>query len=277
MLDKKKLIYISEQHANHIVDPSPWPIMTSVAILQQLTGLVLYFHFFQLGTVFSFLFVVSLPICLYGWFMDVITEGTVEGNHTRAVQQNINLGMLLFIASEVMFFFAFFFAFFHYSLSPSIWIGAIWPPYGVEIVDTFGLPLLNTFILLSSGISVTLSHKSLVISDLEYTTLGLIFTVVYGLVFTWAQLYEYNYTGFSINDSVFGSIFFLCTGFHGFHVLIGSTFLIICLIRNLFSHFTSNHHIGFLCAAYYWHFVDVVWLFLWVYLYWWSGSKGYAI
>ena len=128
----------------------------------------------------------------------------------------------------------------------------------MEIVDTFGLPLLNTFILLSSGVSVTLSHKSLVISDLEYTTLGLIFTVVYGLVFTWAQLYEYNYTGFSINDSVFGSIFFLCTGFHGFHVLIGSIFLIICLIRNLFSHFTSNHHLGFLCAAYYWHFVDVV-------------------
>lgn len=256
------------------MDPSPWPILTSVAIFQQFTGLVFYFHFFKFSLVFFLILIFSLPTSLYGWFSDVITEGTVEGNHTKAVQNNINLGMLLFIASEVMFFFALFLAFFHFSLSPSIWIGAVWPPYGIRVVDAFGLPILNTLILLSSGVSVTLSHRAMSFADKEYTTLGLIITVFYGTIFTCAQFFEYSCTSFSINDSVFGSIFFLCTGFHGLHVIIGSIFLIVCLIRNVFGHFTQKHHVGFLCAAYYWHFVDVVWLFLWVYLYWWSGSNA---
>jgi len=254
------------------VDPSPWPIMTSVSVFQLLISFTFFFHYFNFEYYYLFLIFVSIPLCLYGWFSDIILESTVEGNHTKAVQQNINFGMILFIASEVMFFFAFFFAFFHFSLSPSIWIGAVWPPHGIQPMDAFGLPLLNTIILLSSGVSVTLSHRALVCGDLEYTTLGLIITLFYGIIFTGVQVYEYNYATFAINDSVFGSIFFLCTGFHGLHVLIGSLFLGVCLGRNIFKHFTANHHVGFLCAAYYWHFVDVVWLFLWIYVYWWSGS-----
>jgi cytochrome c oxidase subunit 3 len=220
------------------------------------------------------------------WFYDIILESTFEGHHTLAVQQNIRLGMVLFIISEVMFFFSFFWAFFYLSGNPSLWIGDIWPPVGIEPFFPWGLPFLNTIILLSSGVSVTVAHKAIIylpqtaadFANLEYraknnrhlVTRSLLATVVLGILFTLCQLFEYKTAAFSISDSIYGSIFYVTTGFHGLHVIIGTIFLCVCLGRHINYHFTSTQHVGLECAIWYWHFVDVVWLFLFILLYWWS-------
>jgi heme/copper-type cytochrome/quinol oxidase subunit 3 len=187
------------------------------------------------------------------------------------VQKGLSMGMILFIVSEVMFFFGIFWAFFHSSLSPNIEIGAVWPPKGIVTFDAWKIPLLNTIILLTSGASVTWAHHALVAGNRSETTLGLIFTVCLGLVFTMFQAYEYSHALFTIRDTVYGSVFFLATGFHGFHVIIGTIFLFACLLRHLNYHFTTKHHLGFEAAAWYWHFVDVVWLFLFISIYWWGA------
>jgi cytochrome c oxidase subunit 3 len=170
-----------------------------------------------------------------------------------------------------MFFFAFFWAFFHFSISPSIWIGNVWPPKGIHTLDSMALPLLNTVILLSSGAVVTWAHRAIVSDAREATTKGLFYTVVYGIFFTAFQKFEYDNATFSINDSVYGSIFYMTTGFHGLHVFVGTLFLVVCLIRHLDYHFFTNHHIGFICAVWYWHFVDVVWIFLFLCVYIWGS------
>ena len=202
---------------------------------------------------------------LFFWFSDIIIESTFEGNHTIKVQQGVRFGMCLFIVSEIMFFFSFFWSFFHCSLSPSIGIGCIWPPVGILTLDPWGLPLWNTIILLSSGVTITYAHKALICGDRYYTTI-----VCYGLIFTLIQAYEYNIAPFSMNDGVFGSLFFILTGFHGLHVLVGSIFLMVCLYRQVSYHFLTNQHVGFECAAWYWHFVDVVWLGLFILVYIWG-------
>jgi cytochrome c oxidase subunit 3 len=181
-------------------------------------------------------------------------------------------GMVLFIISEVFFFLSFFWAFFHSSLSPSPELGRVWPPIGVEAFDPFTVPLLNTIVLLSSGISVTWAHHALIAGDHDSAFQGLLFTVILGLYFTILQAIEYLEARFRIADRVYGSSFFIATGFHGLHVIVGTTFLVVCLIRVSRAHFSKSHHFGFEAAAWYWHFVDVVWLFLYISIYWWGGA-----
>nr|AVV48240.1 cytochrome c oxidase subunit III [Microporella ordo] len=209
------------------------------------------------------------------WWRDVTREGTFQGFHTSKTTKGLQMGMVLFIVSEVCFFFAFFWAFFHSSLAPTIELGNMWPPKGVNPLSPWGIPLLNTMVLLSSGVTVTWAHHSLLAINHKEVLIGLIATVALGLYFTFLQASEYLETSFSISDSAYGTTFFVATGFHGLHVIIGTTFLFICLIRAQKMHFTQSHHFGFEAAAWYWHFVDVVWLFLFISIYWW-GSYGFT-
>jgi cytochrome c oxidase subunit 3 len=261
-----------QKHPFHLVTPSPWPIATSFSILSLATSLVIYFHYWRdLGLYKIYISFFLLAFCLYRWFSDVITEATFEGNHTKKVRQGLRYGMLLFIISEIMFFFSFFWAFFHSSLNPSIYIGAVWPPYGLQVLNPWGLPFLNTLILLYSGLSITWAHRAIIAGLYNKTTIGLGITIGAGILFTMLQAKEYVEAPFSINDSIYGSVFFLATGFHGFHVIIGTIFLFVCFLRHLNFHFTREHHFGFEAAAWYWHFVDVVWIFLFLTIYIWGS------
>jgi len=255
-------------HPYHLVDPSPWPYVMSCGALLTTVGAVIYFHYSQMLLLMLGLFVVAA--CLAAWLKDVVREGTFQGYHTKAALAGLKLGFLLFIVSEVLFFFSFFWAFFHSSLSPSVEIGVMWPPMGIDPLNPFSVPLLNTAILLSSGATVTWAHHSIVQGHKAEAIRGLSLTVFLGLIFTGFQVFEYIEAPFCIADSVYGSTFFVATGFHGFHVIIGTIFLFICLIRLHNSHFTRSHHFGFEAASWYWHFVDVVWLFLYVCIYWWG-------
>jgi len=266
------LIKNHQRHPFHLVDPSPWPLVTSFATLTLVTGLTLYMHGYIGGgftLFFGLIFVIS---CMAIWWRDVIREATFQGHHTLRVQYGLRMGMILFIISEVMFFFAFFWAFFHASLSPAIELGAVWPPVGIITFKASGIPLLNTLILLLSGVTVTWAHHAIVESNRKEAITGLALTIGLGLIFTCFQGLEYNEANFTISDGVYGSTFFMATGFHGFHVLVGSIFLSVCLIRLIRYHFTDTHHFGFEAAAWYWHFVDVVWLFLFIVVYWWGGA-----
>lgn len=256
----------------HLVSPSPWPILTSLSLLcLTLTG-ALWMH-----TVFnnvSILFFNSLFIVLlsmFFWFRDIISEGTYKGNHTLAVQKGINIGVALFIISEIFFFLAIFWAFFHNALSPDIEIGSEWPPKGIKAINPLELPLLNTFILLSSGVTVTYAHHALIKGKRGDSLYGLLYTIILAFIFTIFQGIEYNVSSFTISDGIFGSCFYFATGFHGIHVIIGTIFLSVGLLRVLAYHVTDNHHLGLESGILYWHFVDVVWLFLYIFIYYWGS------
>nr|WKK49863.1 cytochrome c oxidase subunit 3 [Thaumatocrinus sp. JL223] len=260
---------MSHQHPYHLVDQSPWPVIASLGALVSTIGLVLWFH----GSTFFvvFLGLSSIVFVSISWWRDVIRESTFQGHHTYSVGVGLRYGMVLFITSEVCFFFAFFWAFFHSSLAPTADLGVCWPPSGVYPLDPFLVPLLNTAVLLSSGVTITWSHHSIIEKSWLNAVQGLFFTVVLGLYFTVLQAWEYYDAPFSISDGVYGSTFFVATGFHGLHVIIGTTFLSVCLFRLVSYHFSNYHHFGFEAAAWYWHFVDVVWLFLYVSIYWWGS------
>ena len=261
-----------QKHPYHLVDPSPWPLVTSISCLVTATGATMFMHSFPLGDKVLFLGLFMVISSMFIWWRDVIREATFNGYHTKTVQLGLRYGMILFIVSEVMFFFAFFWAFFHSSLSPAIEIGSIWPPTSIEVFDPWGVPLLNTFILLLSGATVTWSHHEILSGRKDPAALSLIFTLILALTFTGFQVFEYIEASFTISDGVYGSTFFMATGFHGFHVIIGTIFLTVCYFRLGRSHFTKKHHFGFEAAAWYWHFVDVVWLFLFVTIYWWGNG-----
>jgi cytochrome c oxidase subunit 3 len=214
---------------------------------------------------------VSLIFSMSFWFRDVIAEGTYLGNHTLAVQKGLNLGVALFIVSEGLFFLAIFWAFFHSALSPTVELGAQWPPMGIEAINPFELPLLNTVILLSSGVTVTYAHHSLIQGNRRGALYGLVFTIILAIVFTLLQGIEYSVSSFTISDGAFGSCFYFGTGFHGLHVIIGTAFISVGLWRVLAYHSTDNHHLGMESAILYWHFVDVVWLFLFISIYYWGS------
>nr|ACA62359.1 cytochrome c oxidase subunit III [Drosophila pararubida] len=256
-------------HPFHLVDYSPWPLTGAIGAMTTVSGMIKWFH--QYDTSLFFLGNVITILTVYQWWRDVSREGTYQGLHTYAVTIGLRWGMILFILSEVLFFVSFFWAFFHSSLSPAIELGASWPPMGIVSFNPFQIPLLNTAILLASGVTVTWAHHSLMENNHSQTTQGLFFTVLLGVYFTILQAYEYIEAPFTIADSVYGSTFFMATGFHGIHVLIGTTFLLVCLLRHLNNHFSKAHHFGFEAAAWYWHFVDVVWLFLYITIYWWGG------
>ena len=205
------------------------------------------------------------------WFRDVVAEGTYLGNHTLAVQRGLNIGVGLFIVSEALFFLAIFWTFFHSALSPTVELGAMWPPAGIEAIDPFELPLLNTIILLSSGFTVTYGHHSLIQGNRGGSLYSLFFTIVLAIVFTALQGVEYSVSSFTLSDGAFGSCFYFGTGFHGLHVIVGTLFLGTGLWRALAYHLTENHHLGFESGILYWHFVDIVWLFLYISVYYWGS------
>nr|ALO81701.1 cytochrome c oxidase subunit III [Phyllochaetopterus sp. AW-2015] len=218
-----------------------------------------------------FLGLMLLPLTMICWWRDVIRESTFLGYHTSFVTSGLRMGMVLFIISEICFFFGFFWAFFHSSLAPSPEIGCSWPPAGITPLNPFAVPLLNTAILLASGISVTWAHHSLLNGNRCYTVMSLFITCILGAYFTLLQAMEYYDAPFTIADSVYGSIFFVATGFHGLHVIIGTIFLTTNLFRTYAYHFTPQGHFGFEAGAWYWHFVDVVWIFLYLSIYWWGS------
>lgn len=331
-----------EQHPFHLVDPSPWPLLTSISAFSLVLSVANYFNYFAHAWESLLVALCCFMYTLARWFSDVVTEATFEGFHTWAVQNNILQGMLLFIVSEVMFFFSFFWTYFHFMFSPSIFLGGTWPPvvpkfiydeyvlmpkdsiyikntfkrheldidwwyhiqkmcyeikaacyrknnkefdiefyigrdYDIDVLNHstldfitpvwYSIPLLNTMLLLTSGATLTLAHKCIVLRKSVGAKHSLTTTIILGLIFTALQGYEYANATFSINDSAYGSIFYMTTGFHGIHVLIGTAFLIVCLIRLYLGHFAQGHHVGFTCAAWYWHFVDVVWIFLFFVVY----------
>jgi len=265
--------YIQTKHSWHLVDPSPWPLVASLGGFSMTSGGVLYMHNYIGGGNLLITGVLMVLYVMYTWWRDIVREATFEEQHTFSVQRGMRLGMILFIVSEVMFFFAFFWAFFHSSLSPTFNIGGTWPPVAITVIPTFGIPLTNTFLLLSSGATVTWAHHAIIVRAKKQALLALLVTLILATLFTALQVLEYTDSPFSISDSVFGSCFFMTTGFHGFHVFIGTIFLLISLLRIVYNHFTSTHHFGFEAAAWYWHFVDVVWLFLFVTVYWWGGIQ----
>lgn len=218
-----------------------------------------------------FISIILILLIIYQWWRDIARERTYQGFHSFNVFKGIKLGIILFIISEIFFFISFFWRFFHLSLTQIIELGIKWPPIGIEVFNPFIIPLLNTIILLTSGISITWSHHRLLNNNYSQFFNRLLITIILGIYFSILQLFEYLEASFNISDSSYGSTFFIATGFHGLHVLIGTTFLIICFLRNLFIHFSSIHHFGFEAAAWYWHFVDIVWLFLYISIYWWGN------
>jgi len=276
-------------HDYHLVDPSPWPIVGSFFAFMAALGGIMWMKGMtiggaKIGWILLGLGFMGILYVMAAWWRDVVNEAEHGGYHTRVVQISHRYGMILFIASEVMFFVAWFWAFFDASLFPGDAIqqaradftGGQWPPKGVEVLDPFHLPLLNTLILLTSGTTVTWAHHGLLHNDRNALKNGLILTILLGALFTSVQAYEYSHAPFGFSNSIYGATFFMATGFHGFHVLIGTIFLTVCLFRAYAGHFTPTQHLGFEFAAWYWHFVDVVWLFLFSCIYVW-GSWGAAI
>nr|AWV83437.1 cytochrome oxidase subunit III [Amphipsalta zelandica] len=256
-------------HPYHLVDYSPWPLTGSIGALTFVSGLVMMFH--KHNFLLLLIGVFLLLLTMIQWWRDVSREGTFLGLHTMMVVNGLKIGMLLFIVSEIFFFISFFWGFFHSSLSPVMEIGMLWPPVGIYVFNPTQVPLLNTMILLCSGITITWAHHSIMNNDHINSIYSIMLTVILGLYFTILQGYEYYEAPFTISDSIYGSSFFLATGFHGIHVIIGTIFIMVCLLRQLKFHFSKNHHFGFEAAAWYWHFVDVVWLFLYMSIYWWGG------
>ena len=266
----------TKNHDYHLVDPDPWPLIGSISALFLFGGLVMWMHDNPYGTFVGLLGLAGVLTTMFSWWRNTIIEAH-QGYHTPVVQLHLRYGMILFIASEVMFFLAWFWAYFDASLFPSAAeaVGGQWPPKGLHVLDPWGFPLLNTLILLCSGTTVTWAHHSLIHGDREGLKLGLLLTVLLGLLFTSIQAYEYIHAPFAFKQAsggnIYGSTFFMATGFHGAHVIIGTIFLAVCLLRTYRGDFTPKQHLGFEFAAWYWHFVDVVWLFLFVSIYVWGG------
>jgi cytochrome c oxidase subunit III len=265
-------------HDFHILSPSNRPILMSFACLVLAAGAIGWMHKIAWGMPVFIAGFASVCAMFTLWWMDVVHEAN-SGDHTPVVQLHHRYGMILFIASEVMFFVAWFWAYFNAALFPSAHdgIGGVWPPKGVEVLDPFVFPLLNTLILLLSGTTVTWAHHALIHGDREGLKQGLWVTIGLGVIFSAVQAFEYTHAEFGMAGSIYGSTFFMATGFHGFHVIVGTIFLAVCLFRAYRGDFTPRQHFGFEAAAWYWHFVDVVWLFLFISIYVWGSQFGAAV
>uniref|UniRef100_UPI0030FF1B59 cytochrome c oxidase subunit III n=1 Tax=Ampittia trimacula TaxID=2573047 RepID=UPI0030FF1B59 len=259
----------NHNHPFHLVDYSPWPITGAIGTMTLVVGMIKWFHNFNFNLLMLGYLIIILT--MYQWWRDICRESTFQGMHTTYVLKGLRWGMILFIVSEIFFFISFFWAFFHSSLTPNIEIGNSWPPYNIIPFNPFQIPLLNTIILITSGITITWAHHTLIENNFSQTKQSLLLTILLGIYFTILQAYEYYEAPFTIADSIYGSTFFMATGFHGLHVIIGTIFLITCFFRHNTNHFSNKHHFGFEAAAWYWHFVDVVWLFLFITIYWWGN------
>ncbi len=260
----------TKSHPYHMVDPSPWPLVGTISAFTIAVGGIWFMHdgpWALLALGFALLL-----FTFYGWWRDVIREANSGIHHTEVVRHGLRVGMLLFIASEVMFFFAFFWAFFDASVPfLSRTAHEVWPPEGIVPLHTWGLPFLNTLILLTSGATVTIAHHAIRHGDREKTALWTGITVALGFLFLGLQILEYHEAAFTFTDGIYPSTFFMATGFHGFHVFVGACFLAVCFFRARAGQFTADQHVGFEAAAWYWHFVDVVWLFLFASIYIWGA------
>ena len=274
-------------HPYHLVNPSIWPMLGAFAGMALAIGAILYMHGvkigeFEIGLLGVYLGIASIIGVMYGWWREVIHESVVEKAHTPIVEIGMRYGMALFIASEGMFFVAFFWAFFDPSLFPNEanqfqrteYTHGQWPPPQIEVIPAFDLPFLMTMILLLSGCTVTWAHHAILEGDQKGFIQGLGLSVFLGFFFLCFQVYEYTHATFGFTEGIFASTFYMATGFHGFHVFVGTIFLFVCWFRARKGHFTKEKHFGFEAAAWYWHFVDVVWLFLFVAVYWWGGLGG---
>ena len=259
---------IYQNHPFHLVYNSPWPVFTRISVLTILIGIVEWIC--TKSPIIINVRLLSTTLNSFQWWRDVSREGSFQGYHRNLVINGLRWGIILFISSEILFFFSFFWRFFHRSLAPNIEIGLIWPPLGIIAINPFQVPLLNTTVLLARGVFATWAHHGLIEQKNNIIITNIIFTIVLGVYFTTLQGWEYWEASYSIRDSSFGRTFFLATGFHGLHVLIGTLFLFVSLIRHNQNSFSLNHHLGLEAAIWYWHFVDVVWLFLYRFLYWWS-------
>ncbi len=259
---------MSGNHSYHLVEPSPWPAVGAAAGFVLALGAAMYMHEYTYGAHTTLVGFGLVFLTMFYWWRDIVREGEYQGHHSPIVQIGLRYGMMLFIASEVMFFVAFFWAFFASSLFP---VGGIWPPEGITTFDPFDLPLINTLVLLLSGCTVTWAHHALIENNRSDFLLGLFLTIILGLAFTSLQALEYMHAPFGFTEGIYPSVFFMATGFHGFHVIVGTIFLIVCFIRGLIGHFSPTQHFGFEAAAWYWHFVDVVWLFLFICIYMWGS------
>ncbi|HVL72869.1 MAG TPA: cytochrome c oxidase subunit 3 [Beijerinckiaceae bacterium] len=279
----------AKRHDYHLVDPSPWPLIGSISAFTMAVGFVFMVKGLPLLglRIGPYLFgagVIGVAYTMASWWIDVTREATYEGHHTRVVQLHHRYGMIMFIASEVMFFVAWFWAYFDAALYPADppqiqraeVLGGVWPPRGIETFDPWHLPLLNTLILLTSGTTVTWAHHALLHNDRQGLKWGLWLTIVLAVLFTAVQAYEYSHAAFNFSGNIYGATFFMATGFHGAHVIIGTIFLSVCLYRVYLGHFTPQQHLGFEFAAWYWHFVDVVWLFLFAAIYVWGAGTPAA-
>nr|DBA43551.1 TPA_asm: COX3 [Bombus difficillimus] len=249
----------------HMVTISPWPIIVSVNLMNLLLSIILwiYMNNFMI-MIFNLL---NLLLSMLLWFRDIVRESTFQGMHTMYIMLMLKFSMIMFIISELFFFISFFWTFFHNSISPSIEINLMWPPKMIKFFNPFEIPLLNSIILIMSGFTVTLSHYNLLNNKMKSSFLTLLMTIILGIYFNIMQIFEYYNSFFCINDSIYGSIFFLSTGFHGMHVLMGTLMLMYSLIRMMNNHFSSIHHINFEFSIWYWHFVDVIWLFIYMFYY----------
>lgn len=264
----KKKNYLNGWHS---VSPSPWPLLMAISVYCMAVGLVLW-----MKKGFPYLLIVGVgSVCtiMSLWCRDVVREATYQGAHTLRVIYNLKYAFFLFVVSEAMFFSGFFWAYLHCGLSPAPEIGVLWPPAGVKAISPWGLPTLNTCILIWSGCLVTACHHS-VKGGNQYNALKTLnFAWLLGILFTVIQYYEFRWCTYTIADSVYGSCFFILTGFHGFHVLVGTIFLVVCYYRMKWGHFTRNRHLGLECAILYWHFVDVIWLIVYGLVYFWGYYK----
>lgn len=279
MAEKPEFATTGKPHPFHIVPPSIWPLVGAIAAGLLAIGAVFFMHKVSLGA-FEFglkgviIGLIAVLATMFFWWKDIIIEAVQEKAHSPVTKIGLRYGMALFIASEVMFFVAFFWAFFNASLFPVAEIGNIWPPENIVVVPPFDLPLLMTMILLLSGCTVTWAHHALLHGNQYDTVRGIGLTVILGIIFLGLQTYEYAHAHFGFTDGVFASTFYMATGFHGFHVFVGTCFLAVCYFRAEKGHFTKDSHFGFEAAAWYWHFVDVVWLFLYLCVYVWGGTIG---
>jgi cytochrome c oxidase subunit 3 len=264
----------AKQHDFHILEPSKWPAIAAFSLFVLPIGALMFIHEKPFGGAVMAIGFLMVFYVMFGWWRDVTREGA---HHTSAVQMGLRLGMALFILSEVMFFFAFFFSYFKAAIEPvglldGVWVVAegIFPPKGVVTFDPWDIPLLNTLILLLSGTTVTWAHYALLQNNRQDVIRGLTATVALGVTFTALQAYEYGHAVFGFKDGIYSTNFYMATGFHGFHVIIGTIFLAVCLVRAGKGELTEKNHLGFEFAAWYWHFVDVVWLFLFTFVYVWG-------
>lgn len=262
---------LGQGHPFHLVDSSPWPLSTSVILGTVAASLILTFYGAENASLLLLISVVILVINACLWFTDIISEGTLNGDHTMSVVKMLTNGMVLFIITELMLFFAIFWGYLHSSLNPAIELGSMWPPIGIDPLNAAAIPTLNTILLLSSGGAVTWSHHALLSGNRKGAINGAILTIVLAIIFTFLQGYEYVTATFTWADSTYGNIFFLGTGAHGLHVIMGSIMITVATFRLIFYHATSQHHVGYEAAILYWHFVDIVWLVLYVIFYWWGS------